>query len=133
MSSTFEQSLDKLTLVISHDRSGSHYLRSFIRSLPGQEMIDEVCNEQALDPAKDPLSFFGFRYRLSLDEPDYALRRNPAIVKSLLDRYFAFVLKSCAPRSVTVDIKYGHIHNFEIAWWSVFRRPTCSISAASET
>jgi hypothetical protein len=123
VSPTSEQSLDKLTLLISHDRSGSHYLRSFIRTLPAQEMIDEICNEQAVDPVKDPMSFFGFRHRLSLDEPDYGLRRNPKIVTSLLDRYFAFVLKSCEPRAVTIDVKYGHIHNFDIAWWPIFRRP----------
>jgi len=123
VSSTSEQTLDKLTLLISHDRSGSHYLTSFIRALPGQQMIDEVCNEQALDPAKDPLSFFGFRYRLSLSEPDYGLRRNPMIVMNLLDRYFTFVLKSLEPEAVTIDIKYGHIHNFDIAWWPIFRRP----------
>lgn len=123
MASTSEPTLNRLTLLISHDRSGSHYLRSFIRALPGQEMVDEICNEQAVDPVKDPLSFFGFRYRLSLDEPDYGLRRNPIIVMSLLDRYFNFILKNCEPRAVTIDIKYGHIHNFDIAWWPIFRRP----------
>lgn len=117
------QTLNKLTLLISHDRSGSHYLGSFIRALPGQEVIDEVCNEQAVDPVHDPLSFFGFRYRLSLDEPDYCLRRNPEIVTALLDRYFAFVAKACGARAVTIDVKYGHIHNFDIAWWPIFRRP----------
>jgi len=115
--------LSDLALLVSHDRSGSHYLGSFIRSLPQQTMVDEVCNEQALDPVQDPLSFFGFRHRRSLDIPDYALRRSPAVVSNLLDEYFLFVLNSAPAGGVTIDVKYGHIHNFEAAWWPIFRKP----------
>lgn len=115
--------LQNLTLLISHDRSGSHYLGSYIRSLPQQTMTDEVCNEQALDPVRDSLSFFGFRYRRSLEDPDYSLRRSPSVVSKLLDEYFAFALESSPPGGVTIDVKYGHVHNFEAAWWPIFRKP----------
>ena len=113
----------KLTLLISHDRSGSHYLGSYIRAVPDQTMIDEVCNEQALDPLEHPLSFFGFRHRRSAENPDFSLRRTPKVVSALLDEYFAFALDSSPPGGVTIDIKYGHIHNFEAAWWPIFRKP----------
>jgi hypothetical protein len=114
---------EPLTLLLSHDRSGSHYLGSYIKSLPKSRMVDEVCNEDALDPATNPLSFFGFRYKRSAEVPDYAMRRNPRVVGALLDEYFSFLLAQAEGSHVTVDIKYGHVHNFEAAWWPVFRRP----------
>jgi hypothetical protein len=112
-----------LALLVSHERSGSHYLGSYIRSLPKQTMVDEVCNEQALDPVRDPLSFFGFRHRRSIEVPDYSLRRTPHVVSKLLDEYFSFALNSSPAGGVTIDVKYGHIHNFEAAWWPIFRKP----------
>ena len=123
MSGNDNHNMSALTLLISHDRSGSHYLGSYIRALPGQTMTDEVCNEEALDPVRDPLSFFGFRHRRSLEVPDYALRRSTPLVSNLLDEYFSFALESSPAGGVTVDIKYGHIHNFEVAWWPIFRKP----------
>jgi hypothetical protein len=115
--------LSRLTLLLSHDRSGSHYLGSIIRALPRHRMVDEVCNEQAVDPVSNPLSFFGYRHKHSTEHPDYALRRRPDVVRSLLDAYFSFVLAQSEGKSVAIDIKYGHVHNFEIAWWPVFRKP----------
>lgn len=123
MSGGQPRNLSDISLLVSHDRSGSHYLGSYIRSVPQQTMIDEVCNEQALDPVRDPLSFFGFRHRRSLEVPDYALRRTPSVVSNLLDEYFSFALDSSPPGGVTIDVKYGHIHNFEAAWWPIFRKP----------
>jgi hypothetical protein len=115
--------LSRLTILLSHERSGSHYLGSFIRALPNSRMVDEVCNEQALDPATSPLSFFGFRHRRSAEVPDYSLRRNYKVVTALLDEYFSFALAQSNGKSVTIDIKYAHVHNFEIGWWPIFRKP----------
>jgi hypothetical protein len=115
--------LSGLVLLVSHDRSGSHYLGSYIRVLPNYRMVDEVCNEQAIDPATNPLSFFGFRQKRAAENPDYGLRRRPDVVAALLDEYFAFVLRQSDDKRVAVDIKYGHVHNFEIAWWPIFRKP----------
>jgi len=126
-----QRNLSDLALLVSHDRSGSHYLGSYIRSLPNQTMIDEVCNEEALDPVKDPLSFFGFRHHRSLEVPDYSLRRTHQVVTKLLDEYFLFALESSPPGGVTIDVKYGHIHNFEAAWWPIFRKPFLFEYAAS--
>jgi hypothetical protein len=117
------ENLEPLTLLVSHDRSGSHYMGSYIKALPDSRIVDEICNEDALDPATNPLSFFGFRHDRAGEVPDYALRRNPKIVGDLLDEYFAFVVQQASGENVTVDIKYGHVHNFEAAWWPVFRRP----------
>jgi len=115
--------LSGLTILLSHDRSGSHYLGSFVRALNRYRMIDEICNEQAVDPISNPLSFFGFRHRRSSENPDYALRRRPDVINALLDEYFSFVLEQSGGKRVVVDIKYGHVHNFEIAWWPIFRKP----------
>jgi hypothetical protein len=115
--------LSGLTLLISHDRSGSHFLGSFIRALKDCRMVDEVCNEDALDPTTDPLSFFGFRHRRAAENPDFELRRKPHIVSALLDEYFAFVVEQSTQKTVTIDVKYGHVHNFEVAWWPIFRKP----------
>jgi hypothetical protein len=123
VSSPSSPDFGNLTLLISHDRSGSHYLGSYIRALANCRMIDEVCNEDALDPATNPLSFFGFRHRRAQDEPNFELRRKPQTVSRLLDEYFGFVLQTSSPKAPVVDIKYGHVHNFEIAWWPIFRKP----------
>ena len=123
MSQIPPRDMEPLTLLISHDRSGSHYLASFLKSLPNSRIVDEVCNEDALDPATNPLSFFGFRHDRSKKNPDYALRRNPRVVEALLDEYFGFVVEQASGAKVTVDIKYGHVHNFEAAWCPALRRP----------
>jgi hypothetical protein len=123
VSSVLSTDLSNLTLLISHDRSGSHYLGSYIRALPNCRMIDEVCNEDALDPATNPLSFFGFRHRRAQDDPDFELRRKPQVVSRLLDDYFGFAVETSSPSAAVIDIKYGHVHNFEIAWWPIFRKP----------
>jgi hypothetical protein len=115
--------LSGLVLLVSHDRSGSHYLGSYIRVLPNYRMIDEVCNEQAVDPVSNPLSFFGFRHRRAAENADFGLRRRPDVVAALLDEYFSFVLQQSDAKRVAIDIKYGHVHNFEIAWWPIFRKP----------
>ncbi|MGD0191528.1 MAG: hypothetical protein ABSD74_12375 [Rhizomicrobium sp.] len=115
--------LSSVALLVSHDRSGSHYLGSYIRTLPNCRMIDEVCNEQAIDPVSNPLSFFGFRHKHAIGNPDYALRRRPDVIAALLDAYFGFVLEQSEAKRVAIDIKYGHVHNFEIAWWPIFRKP----------
>jgi hypothetical protein len=115
--------LSSLAILVSHDRSGSHFLGSFIKALPGNRMVDEVCNEDALDPATNPMSFLGYRHNRALEVPDYGRRRNPKVVSQLLDEYFRFVAEQFPGENVTVDIKYGHVHNFEAAWWPIFRRP----------
>ena len=115
--------LSCLTLQLSHDRSGSHYLGSFVRALPGYRMVDEICNPEAVDPESNPLSFFGYRHRRSADSPDFELRRRTDVNTALFDQYFSFVLAQSSGKSVVIDIKYGHVHNFEIAWWPIFRKP----------
>jgi hypothetical protein len=115
--------LSRLTFLLSHDRSGSHFLGSFVRTLPGHRMVDEICNEDAIDPVSNPLSFFGFRHKRATDTPDFELRRRPDVISALLDAYFSFVLEQSSGKRVVIDIKYGHVHNFEIAWWPIFRKP----------
>ena len=92
-------------ILLSHDRSGSHYLGSFIRALPGHRMVDEICNEDAIDPISTPLSFFGYRHQRSADVADYSLRRRRPVITALLDEYFAFMLARSEGKSVVVDVK----------------------------
>ena len=115
--------LSRLMILLSHDRSGSHFLGSYLRALPDFRMVDEICNEEAVDPKTNPLSFFGFRFRRAAENPDFGLYRRTPVVSALLDEYFAFVLEQSAGKRVAVDIKYGHVHNFEIGWWPIFRKP----------
>jgi hypothetical protein len=115
--------LRPIVLLISHERSGSHFLASYIRALANNRTVDEVCNEGAVDPATNPMSFFGFRHKRAQQNPEFGLRRNPAVVSRLLDEYFAFVAASGEGANTTIDVKYGHVHNFEVGWWPVLRRP----------
>ena len=50
----------------------------------------------------------------------------------LTDAYFAHLASIAKPnKKIFVDIKYGHVHNFEISWWPSERRPRQRSTAAS--
>jgi hypothetical protein len=114
--------LSKLTLLVCHERSGSHYLSSFIKALK-QLAINEVCNDKVVDPDTNPYSYFGYLYKQAKEKPEYIQRRNSATVGALLDEYFAHGLELGNGKAVTLDIKYGHLHNFNPFWWPIYRTP----------
>jgi LPS sulfotransferase NodH len=112
-----------LVVLVSHERSGSHYLADMLKSTKCVTSADEVCNCRAVDPYKSPLSFFRFRQECQVRNLDFAYRADHEMSTKLLDAYFSHVVRTVGGENVLVDIKYGHVHNFEIFWWSSEQRP----------
>lgn len=113
----------RLVVLLSHERSGSHYLAEMLTS--GSEIVslDEVCNFTAVDPDKSKASFFRFRRDWQTAHPDVAVRLDAGAMTDFLDGYFSHLLGLVEEKKVLVDIKYGHVHNFEPAWWPSEHRP----------
>jgi len=114
---------ERLVILLSHERSGSHYLAEMLVS--GSEIVslDEVCNFDAVDPDKSRVSFFGFRREWQTQHPDLAVRPDAAVMNDFLDAYFVRLLELINQKKVLLDIKYGHVHNFEPGWWPSEMRP----------
>lgn len=113
----------RLVVLLSHERSGSHYLADMLAS--GGELVsfDEVCNFDAIDPDTSKVSFFGFRRNWHEANPCLALRPTADAMADFLDSYVGQLLGIEQARHVLLDVKYGHVHNFEPGWWPPTRRP----------
>ena len=116
--------MTKLTILLSHERSGSHFLGEFIARLRNVEMLDEVGNPHAMVPGESPPSFFGFKHEYLLKNPDLMLRPTRDRQAAFVSDYFDH-LTGLRPtkQGVVVDIKYGHVQLFEKNWWPIFERP----------
>ena len=114
----------RFVVLISHERSGSHFLTDLLVSTGQIRSFDEVCNFNAINPDTVPASFFRFRMEASAADPDILLRPNWRCMGRLLEKYFDH-LATMTPdgKRALLDIKWGHIHNFEQAWWTPQRRP----------
>jgi hypothetical protein len=110
-----------IAVLLSHERSGSHLVGEYMASL-GFRMLDEVCNPNAVNPFTEARSWL--RYRADWTEANRAIALKPGYRDHMgfLQGYFAH-LQQGIDRPVGVDIKYGHIHNFESFWKPVFQRP----------
>jgi hypothetical protein len=102
-------------LLISHERSGSHLAGDFVNSLANFRMIDEVCNPDAVRPGKYVESLHRFKYDYLIGDPGFMLEPTRPGHSAFVASFFAHLAKLRAPNDVVVDIKYGHVHNFE--WW----------------
>lgn len=118
-----DNSARALTLLISHERSGSHLFAELLSSLDDVHVFDEVCNAHAVDPEVRPCSYHSFRQRWSDSHREFWLKPSYVTQVEMVKAYFDH-LKSISKEDNTVaDIKYGHIHNFEQYWWPIFKRP----------
>jgi hypothetical protein len=113
----------RISILLSHERSGSHLLGEYFGTLKNVAMIDEVCNPAAMRPLESPMSFFRFRH-------DAIQKDAKLLLEPTRERHEAFVMSFLrhlsglrAGKNIVVDIKYGHVHNFELYWWPVFERP----------
>ena len=114
---------ERLIVLVSHERSGSHLLADLLVSTSEVVSLDEVCNFDAVDPDTSRASFFRFRHDYQQRNPNFALRPDAAAAQEFLDRYFAHLAGlSRAPR-ILVDVKYGHLHNFNPGWRSPEQAP----------
>lgn len=113
-----------VTILLSHERSGSHFLGEFISQLSNVAMFDEVGNPQAMVPGESPPSFLGFKHDYLQKNPELMLRPTRDRQAKFIAEYFDF-LKTLRPgkENIVVDIKYGHVQLFENYWWPIFERP----------
>lgn len=114
----------RIVFLISHERSGSHYLTDLLTSTGKLRSLDEVCNFNAIDPDKHQASFFRFKREAQASDPDIVLRPGLESMTRLLNGYLEFLSALVSSElKILVDIKYGHVHNFELGWWPTERRP----------
>ena len=110
-------------VLLSHERSGSHFVGEFIGHLTGFRMYDEVCNPDAVKPTKASESFHRFRYDAGVRDPALVLEPSFKKHREFVISYFDHLLSLRAPQNIAVDIKYGHVQNFEWCWWPFLERP----------
>jgi len=111
------------TILLCHERSGSHLLGEFLSSLDGVRMFDEVCNARSVQPKLAPESFHRFRYNAILSDPGILLDPTAERHLQFIRAYFTHLAKLASFRNIAVDIKYGHVVNFEGWWWPITPRP----------
>ncbi|HVU19378.1 MAG TPA: hypothetical protein VHE09_01515 [Rhizomicrobium sp.] len=111
-------------ILLSHERSGSHFVGEFLSSLANFRMFDEVCNPDAVKPAKAKESFYRFKYDAITKDPRLMLEPTVRSHHDFVQSYFDHLLALGAPHNIGVDIKYGHVQNFEWWWWPILERPT---------
>lgn len=115
---------DRFVFLVSHERSGSHYLANMLASGSPLVSVDEVCNFNAVDPETAKPSFFRFRRESMVEDSGFALRPDPLTMTRFVDRYLEYLAELVAADSkILLDVKYGHVHNFEVGWWPSERRP----------
>jgi hypothetical protein len=101
-------------VLLCHERSGSHYFKELISSHPSLEATAEVCNYAATQ-SHYKLGYFRFRNSLFLQRPELMA---PTLenMQEILDMYFSFI-RSCATKNfILLDLKYGHVPNFNGFW-----------------
>src|SRR5215475_5564753 len=98
--------MTNFTILLSHERSGSHLLGEYIASLSGATMFDEVCNARSVKPSDGGASYHRFRHEAILRDPQLVLEptreRHTAFVRS----YFDHLSRLRPNKNVVVDIKY---------------------------
>ena len=111
-------------ILLSHERSGSHLVGEYLGSLANFRMFDEVCNPDAVKPEKARESFNRFKYDAIMRDSRLMLAPTVRSHHDFVDSYFQHLLTLGAPHNIGVDIKYGHVQNFEWWWWPPLGRPT---------
>jgi hypothetical protein len=74
-------------------------------------------------PAKHAESFFRFKHDALLRDPSLLLEPSSQGHRDFVRAYFAYLQSLCRVPNFAVDIKYGHVHNFEMYWWPILERP----------
>ncbi|MDN2566094.1 Stf0 sulfotransferase family protein [Aquibium sp. A9E412] len=87
-------------------------------------MYDEVCNPHAVPAEKSEASFFRFLQEWIKQDPSFISSPSYEKKKVFSSEYFNHLLSKSGTDSIVIDIKYGHVHNFESFWWPIFRKPS---------
>ena len=110
-------------VLLSHERSGSHFVGEFVSGLQGMHIYDEVCNPHAVQAQDRPESYYGFLHRYIQAHPELLQQMSFGTHSAWLRAYFGFLAEHAGTPHSLVDIKYGHIHKFEQHWWQALSRP----------
>jgi hypothetical protein len=112
-----------ITILLSHERSGSHLLGEFLGASNAVHVYDEVCNANAVDPERHEASFFRFQSELIVRQQPKIFVPSYESQMELGKAYFSFLLSRQDRSNIVVDIKYGHVRNFDWFWTPPFKRP----------
>lgn len=112
-----------LHLLLSHERSGSHFVGEFLASHANVRMFDEVCNPRAVPAKERAESMYGHLHAYLQQNPELLLDMNFDRKYAWAKAYFEHLQAIAGTEHVVVDIKYGHMHAFEQHWWQSAERP----------
>ena len=110
-------------LLLSHERSGSHFVGEYIASHANVRMFDEVCNPHAVPARERAESVYGHLHAHIQRHPELLLDMNFDRKYAWVKSYFEHLQAIADAEHVVVDIKYGHMHVFEQHWWQAGERP----------
>lgn len=113
-----------VVVLLSAERSGTHYLRSMLHNTGFFHAPGEVANANIGDANADESFFFKFSFDFA-KENGPAEAHSPAGIQRLMDEYID-LLDSISARENRIflcDIKYSHVHNFNHFWWDAEQRP----------
>lgn len=114
----------ELILLVSPERSGTHYLRSIINNNHAGCCHWEVANAESTIEDHDTINFFSFKdnYQKKIEGTP---RPSLAFTTDLLNAYFDlccdFAQQNRYP--LILDIKHGHLVNFASGWWNFSDAP----------
>ena len=111
-----------ITILLSHERSGSHLVSSYIREQTENFVFDEVCYIFSVS-AENKASFHRFQVAFIDQNKDLYLSSKYSKRLDFTKSYFDHLLNISKSDKICVDIKYGHLHNFDWFWNPIFRRP----------
>lgn len=112
-----------ITVLLCHERSGSHLLAEFIGSLSSYDILDEVCNIHSVIPLTNANSFHGYQFQWMTKNKTAFFKASYLDRMSFVASYFEFLENRTKAKHILVDIKYGHLHNFDWFWNPIFNKP----------
>ena len=110
----------RLTFLLSHDRSGSHFLGSFVRTLRtchGETNLQRAYGRSRLNTIVLPAFCAASR------QPATGLSASAAMdVISALLNFFSFIIVDAAT-AIIASTSSTVACTFRVAWWPIFRKP----------
>ena len=106
----------EIIILLAHERSGTNMLRGILGSASTIYCESEICKIETEVERNSQRNFFNYRSRAIAADPRFAYPL-PDSQTELIRAYFDELIRlnRATPKTV-VDIKYGHIHNFNTFW-----------------
>ena len=112
-----------ISVIICHERSGSHLIADYVSQLKSGIYLDEVCNANIMKPESNRASFQRFAYDWAVSNYPESLVPNYDSRKRLITDYIISLCENQNSNELVIDIKYGHLSNFEPFWSHPFGKP----------